>query len=184
MRIRGRVYEADVNKHERLLTSASSHSGLAISSARDELAFTFTTGFVSLTTTASPSGILYLKNTHADKDFRIHVIRTDGAVAQQWEALKNATIGTLISGGAILTPVNMNFASGQSFLGEAKKGTDAQTITDGVLVGQWISGVGSSIHKLGGALILGTNNTLALRVTPSVAGDVCAIIFGHFSDRK
>lgn len=135
--------------------------------------FQVPTDFIALTTTASYSGVWYITNMSATHNIHIEGMRTTSTVGTLWQLIKNPTAGTLISGGAALTPVNTNFSSGKTMSGTVKKGADALTITDGTLMGQWMTGVyGLYERRYEGAIILGAGNSLALQCKPSGAGSV------------
>jgi len=132
--------------------------------------------YVALTTTASFSGILYLKNTHSTDEVHIGNLRTCGTGTGylQWQIYKNPTTGTLISAGTAITPVNASFSSSNDMQADAIKGADALTITDGTLMGTWTDGTpGHSTTDLGGTIILGPGDSVAIDVKPSVAQEVC-----------
>lgn len=140
-------------------------------------AFGIPTDFIALTTTASYSGILYLTNTSTTHNIHIDGIRTSSTVGALWQLIRNPTAGTLISAGTAVVPVNDNFTSGKVLSGTAKKGVDAQTVTDGTLIGQWQTGVYVSYpQKYDGAIIIGTGNSIALLCKPSAAATVGATL--------
>jgi len=132
--------------------------------------------FVPLTTTASYSGILYLKNDHPDDEVHIGILRTCGTGTGylQWQIHKNPTTGTLISAGTAITPVNAKFLSNNTMNATAIKGVDGATITDGTIMGTWTDGTpGHSTTDLGGTIIVGPGDSVAIDVKPSVATEVC-----------
>lgn len=136
-------------------------------------AFTIPAEFIALTTTASYTGILYLTNTSVTHNIHIERIRTTSTVNTLWKVLKNPTAGTLISAGTAVTPVNYNFSSGRVVTGTAKKGVDAQTVTDGTWMEQWMTGVYGVVERqYDGSIILGAGNSIAICAQPSGAGTV------------
>lgn len=140
-------------------------------------AYALATDFIALTTTASYSGILYLLNTSTTHNVHIDSIRTSSTVGALWQLMRNPTAGTLISAGTALLPVNDNFSSGKVVSGTAKKGVDAQTVTDGTLIGQWMTGVYvPQERRYEGALILGTGSSLAILCKPSAAATIGSTI--------
>ena len=149
----------------------------------DGKAFYLHSGFISLTTAAGFSGALFLRNDSQNK-LSIHSIRTCGTVVQQWEMYRNPTAGTLISGGTAKTPQNLNFSSGGVFNGTVLAGVDGHTVTDGDLMAHWINDVGHSTELLQGAMLLGLNNTLALKCKPATNGEVCIAILASFRDTE
>jgi len=140
-------------------------------------AYALASDFIALTTTASYSGILYLTNTSTTHNIHIDSIRTSSTVGTLWQLMRNPTAGTLISAGAAILAVNDNFSSGKTISATAKKGVDAQTVTDGVLTGQWQTGVyGVMERRYEGAIILGTGNSIAIVAKPSAAATVGATV--------
>jgi len=135
-------------------------------------------GFISLTTTGSFSGIYYLKNTHLTKEFHVEFLRTCGLAAAEWKLYRNPTTGTLISGGTDVVPGNANFSSGGVLTATVKGGADAQTVTDGNVIAQWINGAGHSVQEFKGSMVLGPGDSLALTCKPESAADVCVTLMG------
>ena len=175
-------YNAIVNSDGQLAVVAETVRQLSAAAERGDAFYAVTGGFIALTTTASFSGILYLKNTSTTKNLKIAQLRTCGNVAQQWLMYKKPTTGTLISGGTAIVPENVNFQSGSVFSGDALYGADGDTITDGSILAQWQNGAGHSTHDFDGAIILGTNDTIALTCKPGAAGDVCVACLCYFED--
>lgn len=141
--------------------------------AHDGNTFFVPTDFIALTTTASYTGIWYITNTSVTHNIHVEGIRSSSTVASLWRLIKNPTTGTLISAGTAVTAVNTNFSSGKTLTGTCKKGVDAQTITDGTLIGQWMTGTyGVFERSYEGSIILGTGNSLALECKPSAASTV------------
>lgn len=140
-------------------------------------AFTIPTDFVALTTTASYTGLLYITNTSVTHNIHIERLRSSSTVGCLWQAIKNPTAGTLISGGTAVIPVNYNFSSGRTLTGTTKKGVDAQTVTDGTLMEQWQTGVYEARERnYDGAIVLGAGNSLAILCKPSAAATVAATL--------
>jgi len=163
---------AIVNDEGRVLTDSIAKTDLG-HAAQSGKTFALTTDFISLTTLGSYSGIIYIKNTDTVY-IEIGVLRACGTTLSQWKIYKNPTTGTLISGGAAITPVNTNFISGVSLSVTAVKGADARTVTDGTLLGQWVCAADNCEFILDGAIILAPNNSIALVCKPFAAGEFCA----------
>lgn len=135
--------------------------------------FTIPAEFIALTTTASYTGILYLTNTSVTHNIHIERIRATSTVGTLWKVIKNPTAGTLISAGTLVVPVNYNFSSGRTVTGTAKKGVDAQTVTDGTWLEQWMTGVyGVTERQYDGAIVIGAGNSIAVLAQPSAAATV------------
>ncbi len=178
----GNGYSAGVNAENKLLAQTESVSELATISKEKGEAYYLKSGFIALTTTASFSGIFYLKNASTDKEIAIHQLRTCGTVVQEWDLIKNPTAGTLISAGTASVIENVNTGSSKTLGATALDGADALTVTDGNNWAQWINGVGHSTAVLDGALILAPGDALALTCKPAAAGDVCVTIIAVAQD--
>lgn len=135
--------------------------------------FTIPTEFISLTTTASYTGVLYLTNSSVTHNIHIERLRSSSTVGCLWYTVKNPTAGTLISAGTAVVPVNYNFSSGRTLTGTAKKGVDAQTVTDGTWMEQWQTNVYDSRERqYDGAIVIGAGNSIAVLAKPSAAATV------------
>jgi hypothetical protein len=128
---KGKGNEVGVSGDNQLLTLATTQE-LGLQQAHAGRAFFASTGLISLTTTASFNGLLYILNGHQTDMLHIAAghFGTNG-IATTFKVVKNPKSGTLISGGTTITPYNVNFGSGAGFIGTAKKGANALTITDG-----------------------------------------------------
>jgi len=171
-------YSARVNKEGHLLTHATTLRKLTNESYGGR-AFYLSSDFISLTTTGSFSGIFYIKNT-SDNDLHIAQLRTCGLASTQWKLIKNPTAGTLISGASAGYASNLNFESGNPFIGNVYKGANGNTITNGSHMSQWINGVGHSTTDIDGAIIINHNSAIALLCQPSAATTVCANILAYY----
>ena len=170
-----------VDANGRAMTNAITHPHITNRAEGGE-AFFFMSDFVALATTASYTGLLYISNT-STKDLTISSVRSSGTAAQQWRMIKNPTTGTLISAGTDVVPVNTHFGSGTLAVADVKKGSDAQTITDGDLMGQWANAAATMLLEFDGSIIITPGASFALEVKPSVASDVGTTILGSFQDR-
>lgn len=136
-------------------------------------AFVCASEFIALTTTASFTGLLYLTNTSVTHNIHIERIRTSSTVGTLWKVIKNPTAGTLISAGTTTLPISYNYSSGRTLAGTAKKGVDAQTVTDGTWFEQWQTNVYTSLERnYDGGIILGSGNSIAILAQPSAAATV------------
>ena len=136
-------------------------------------AFWLATDFIALTTTASFTGILYIKNTQAKGLTHFKFIRQSSQAGTQWKFLKNPTAGTLISAGTDILPVNADFSSPTEATGVFKVGVDAQTVTDGTHMGQHQTGAYSTLpFDVDGGIALGPGDSFVVLAKPSVACDV------------
>jgi len=181
MRIEGKSSSSgNINELEIGSTGRASVDAVAISqrlhSAHHGDAYWIHSHYVSLTTTGSFSGIMYLKNTHSENNVHLSTVRTccSEIGAFKWQAIKNPTAGTLITGGTSVTPVNSNFTSNRDMTATAIKGADGLDITDGEMMGTWTDGgPGHSVSEIDGTIILGPGDSIAIECQPSVATDVC-----------
>jgi hypothetical protein len=177
---KGSGQEAQVSLN-RLLTQAAASTELHENSITDAQVYMFSTGaFISLTTTGTETGILYIKNTSTTKNLFIHEIRTCGDVAQKVTFYKNPTGGTLVTDETAGQSTNLNFTSSNSADATIYKGADAKTVTGGTWLGQHINHIGHSNNQTGDALVLGRNDSLAITFEVASAGDVCVAIVGYF----
>lgn len=172
---RGSGLTAGVTDENELLTHARIESHLTHASQDQGRAFWVSSDFVALTTTGSFNGILYLKNTSEDRRVYLFRIRMSASVAQQWKLIKNPTGGTLLTDAVAAYTENLNFRSSLTLVGNAFRASgNGKTVTGGSHVTQWASGSAVITHDLEGAVILGTNDSVALVCKPAVAGDAGA----------
>lgn len=176
---------AGVDSKNRLKTLSVSESRFADISRQEGLGFLIATGFISLTTTGSFNGIVYIKNTSAEaKDLLIGKIRTcsDASGTMRVKTIKNPTAGTLISDANSATVNSANFGSSQTFGGLAYSASgDGKTVTDGSDASQYINhSPGHSIQEYDGLLVIPKGSSFALVVQPSAATTFCAEIQAWF----
>lgn len=178
-----------VNEINRGVVESTSQTRIADISARTEQAYTIATGFISLTTTASFSGVLWIKNTDTEgRDMYIEHIRVcgtgNGTMAMedvQCVVYRNPTTGTLISGASAAYKTNNNFGSANEFNGIAYKGVDGNTITNGDWFTNFTTHIpGHSIIDFNDSIILPKNSSIGFALKPSVACEVCMEVNCHF----
>jgi|DEB0MinimDraft_10_1074344.scaffolds.fasta_scaffold08524_3 hypothetical protein len=176
---RGKGYSAGVDSLNRALVKSVSQSRVSDISKREGQAFLIASDFISLTTTASFNGIIYLENT-SDLDLYIGKIRTcsDTSGNVQCRLIRNPSTGTLISDANDADQLPSNFGSNEAFGGFAYTASgDGKTVTDGTNESQFINhSPGHSIQEYEGAIILPKSSSLALVAKPSVALTFCAEI--------
>jgi hypothetical protein len=172
----GNGFEAGVNAQHELLTHARTVSHAAHEAQNEARLFFLATDIIALTTTASFSALVYLKNTSSTHNLFLHRIRTCGSVVHQWRMIAQPTTGTIVDDATDITETNTNFASSLTLDANAYKGADAKTITDGALMSQWIGNVGFVFEKFDGEIILGPNDAIALECKPASSGDVAAVL--------
>jgi hypothetical protein len=165
----GATYGARVTSDHRLETDTIAKPRVSFISEKGG-AFAYSTGFISLTTTASYTGVLLISGV--SNYTKINQLRFCSTVTTQWLIYKNSTSGTLISGGTTDTAKNINFGAGTPFSGTIKKGADALTVTNGDLIGCLVTGNYSGAQlAMEDFLILRPNNTLAMVAKPTGAGE-------------
>lgn len=184
----GNGFSAKVTEDYKLETQSVTSSLASYESERHGDAFILSTNFISLTTTASFNGILYVKNTESsNKSLYIEQIRVcgglcAGASTMQVRILKNPTAGTLISDQNAGFAENANTLSGKLFSGDFYVASaDGKTITDGA---HWSNfqghAPGHSLQEYDGTIIIGRNDSLAIELKPSVSMSVCMEIICYY----
>jgi len=131
----------------------------------------FTTGPITLTTTGSYSGLLYITNSDS-RPIYIWQIVAFGTVAVRWQFVKNPTTGTLISGGTSISATNVNFASTLTLGATLKKGGDGSTVTNGttfLYAGNPAFDASSPLTRT--PIIIGQSGSFALMCRPSASCD-------------
>lgn len=185
----GTGYQLKVNELNRAEIESTSQTRIADISARIGQAYTIASGFISLTTTASYSGVLWIKNTDTEgRDMYIEHIRVCGTgtgsgmmEAVQCVVYRNPTTGTLISGASAAYTENNNFGSANEFNGLAYKGADGNTITNGDWFTQFTTHIpGHSVVDFNDSIVLPKNATIGFSLKPTIACEVCMEVNCHF----
>lgn len=175
-----------INELNRIVGDCTSQTRIADISLRTGQAYTIATGFISLTTTASFSGILWIKNTDSEgRNMLIEHIRVCGESAAmeavQCVVYRNPTTGTLISNASAAYASNNNFGSANAFNGLAYKGADANTITNGDWFTNFTTHVsGHSIIDFNDSLIIPKNSSIGFALKPSNTMEICMEVNVHF----
>ena len=173
---------AGVSKVNRLKVEAASHPEVHDKSLEEGQVFMFSTGgFVSITSTGTETGVIYIKNDSATKYLIINSIRTCGDQVQKILMYKNSTAGTLISGASNGQITNLNLSSSNASEATCYKGSNGSTVTDGTIIGNHINHTGHSTVNADDALILGKNDSLTITFEVASAATVCAAVVGYFS---
>lgn len=169
---------AGVNSENRLEVQAVTQTRVADVSERDGEGFIIASDFISLTTTGSFNGVLYLKNTNT-KDVLIQRIRvcSDASGSAQVRLIRNPTAGTLISDANLADQLSSNAGSNKTFadfgLAYSASG-DGKTVTDGSNWSNFINrSPGHSVQNYDGALILPRGSSMAVTVKPSASTTLC-----------
>lgn len=179
----GKGYQLGIDKDNRAQVNAVVEEDLATTSREEGQAYVVGhSGFISITTTGTETGILHIKNTSTTKIFEIHSIRTCGDQVQKWKLYKNSTGGTLITGATAGTVNNLNITSTNEAELTVYKGADGVTLSGGTMIGHHINAIGHGSDHFGGALIIGQGDSLELTVEVASAASICCRIIGHFHE--
>lgn len=180
----GKGYRLAIDKNNRAQTLSVSKTEMTDISTREGEAYIFASGpFTSITTTGVEHGFMYIKNTSTTKELHIDNIRTCGETIQKWRLYKGVTAGTLVSGATDGISNNINLTKANQAEVTVYIGSDGSTITDGTMIEHWINDVGHSNEEFDGALVLGTNDTLALSLETDTAGDFCCRMIAYYEDK-
>lgn len=181
---------AKVNSNNRIETFSITESRIADVSNRNGRSFILASDFVSLTTTASFNGILYVKNTSTERDLFIDRIRVCGTGtsmnSMQCILTKNPTTGTLISDQNDGTSIPSNLGSNEEFTGtNYAASADGKTVTDGTQFSQFtIHLPGHTIQEYNGSIILPGGASMAISLKPGAATTACVEVQCWFEDKK
>lgn len=174
----GSGYLAKVNSNNRLEVLAVSRSRIADIATDEADSFIIASGFISLTTTASYNGLLYIKNNSSTKSIIIGTVRvcgngSSGSVLVKY--IRNPTAGTLISDGNLAQQYSGNLGEDKVFDGLAYSASgDGKTVTDGNDFTQYINVLpGHSIQFYDGAIVIPNGKSIAIVVKPSIATTIC-----------
>lgn len=177
----GKGYEAAVDDDNRLKTASRSSADISFHAKDDGDAYIFSTGaFISITTTNTETGILYVKNSSTSRNLIIHSIRTSGNQVQKIIVYKNPTGGTLISNASAGNKINTNLSSSNTADALTYKGADAVTCTGGTAMALNVNSAGNSLLTYDDAIILGPLNSIAVTMEVPSAGIVAASVLGYF----
>lgn len=173
----GALIGEDGKLHTRSLTV-----GLNYHASEEGYSFLPTTDFLTISTTTQFSGIFRVLNTSATHHMHIDAIYMSSDHACQWKFMKNATEGTLMSGGTAISPQNVNFASGIPFtsLGTALQGQDSATVTDGNVLLPWYTSAGPYVLEFDSAIYLGNSDSLSVMCKPAASASVSVAMLVHF----
>jgi len=132
----------------------------------------------SYTTTDVTQRVLSIKNTSADKNLYIDKIYLATDTTCKW-IVEKVTAGT--GAGTDVTPVNLNFTSGNTADGTFKGNAEVTGITGATHLGHWnLLADTSDEIDFQGALILGQNDEIAIKIAETTVA-VGATIFFHYT---
>ena len=175
----GNGYQAQVSSINRLLTDSVTTPVFAERSDTNGDAYVAITDHVSMTTTDTETGNLYIKNT-GTRNILVHSIRTCGTVVSLWKMYTNSTTGTLISAATDAYVNNLNLSSNNVSTVNAYRGVNGSTVTNGTFFEQWINGTGHSEEFFNGALIISPQKSIALTVEVATAGTICTRLIYYY----
>lgn len=159
----GRTVEVDgKNRIKSFSTSQTEETTAALAGET----FTINTGDITLTS-ANESGVLHLKNTDSVPWIITRIFFNTGASTGgtgHWriKSIKNATTGTLITGGTTITPENLNLGDAKTLTSTSLKGAEGDTVTNGTTFV-------NSIVPVAPARVLVTDNPLIIEPGSSVS---------------
>lgn len=185
----GKGHRAKVNENKRLETFSITETRIADISNRDGRSFILASDFVSLTTTGSFNGMMYIKNTSSDRNLFVDRVRICGTGtsmnSMQCTLTKNPTTGTLISDANDGAAVPANLGSNEVFTGLTYAASgDGKTITDGTQFSQFtIHLPGHTIQEYNGSIIIPGGSAMAISLKPGAATTACVEVQCWFEDK-
>lgn len=172
----GGGYLAKVTNTNRVSVSAESFSGIAVASLDRASAFSVgTQGTVSITTTGADSAILYLRNDSVSP-LVVGGFVVSSTQTGTWTVRRNPTGGTITTSGTALTPINLNFSSGQAASATCFLGANGLTSTGGTVPLNGFTVAGFTVFDTAGAVVLENGAILTLLYNPTVAATISANI--------
>lgn len=181
----GNQDRAKVNSDNRLLVDSVSLSDIADKAINKEVSYILASGFISLTTTGSFNGLMYLKGLDSSNNFHIERIRicSNASGSLQIKMLHTCTTGTLISDANAGTISNTVIGSSNTLtniLTVYVASADGKTVTDGTLFTQYQQNLlGHSSQEYEGSIIIKKDQTLAIVAKPSASCDICIEVLGY-----
>lgn len=174
--------EVRVDEAKRLEVASFDTNRVADIANRTGDAFLLASDFITLTTTGSTNGLMYVKN-NADTNLYIDKIRVCGQVTtpgmamygMQVRILSNPTTGDIITDANLADTLSSNVGSSREFEGLAYSASgDSRNFTDGTNMTQFIGHIpGHSIQEYGGSLLLPKGSAIGIVAQPQVAGTIC-----------
>ena len=131
----GTGYRARVTNDNKLTVDSVETTAESLASVNGD-SFNVSNDIVDITSDTE-TALIHIRNTNSEDWVITRVYfhfggSTGGVGSGEFCMTTNATTGTLISGGAALTPVNANLGSAKLLVGEFLQGTNGSTITSGV----------------------------------------------------
>ena len=183
---RGKGFQVAVDSTNRLEVHAATVDEERIATVEGE-AWQFGSATVAFTA-ATASAILFVKNTDT-RDMiidrlRLHLGTVTGGTGD-WTLgiVRNPTAGTLVSGGTVITPTNINHGSSKEPSGTFLRGVQGSTLTDGTTSSFPIKSSGDGIIIFPFGRILPTGASIGISVTPptgTTAANAVAVLRGYY----
>ena len=131
----GTGYRAKVTSENRLTVDSVETTAESLAATTGD-SFNVSNDIIDITSDAE-TALIYMNNTNSEDWVVTRVYfhfggSTGGVGSGEFTMTTNATTGTLISGGAAVTPVNANLGSAKLLVGEFLQGANGSTITSGV----------------------------------------------------
>ena len=125
---------AKVNSSNRLTVDSIETTAESLASGSGD-SFNVSNDIVEITSDTE-TALIHIQNTNSEDWVVTRVYfhfggSTGGVGSGEFCMIQNATTGTLISGGATVSPVNANFGSAKLLVGEFLQGTNGSTVTNG-----------------------------------------------------
>lgn len=180
----GKTLKVDSNNQAHVFAASEPYQGFI--SRVDKGAFVFSTGFLTISNTASENAVLYIKYT-GNKYLRIQQVRSCGNAMDSYNKVvlrSNPTGGTIISDASAAYSTNMNLESNADFNGLVYVGGNSKTQTGGTWMTQFIDHLaGHSLQGYSGGLILGKNDSIVFTMQPGASGDCCMEVQAYESEK-
>lgn len=176
----GKGFSAAVSSSNKLRTLTTAHTEEHFHSFVDGQAYTANTTDTANTLTLADGNtynMLYLRNDSSTLFLIVQKILTStSATGIVCLVQKNMTLGS-VSANNVHTPVNTNFSSGNAANVLCHNWDETGTVgigglTVGTLVVAAILDVGSSIFDVDGALVLGQNDSVTIRLVNGTGGNI------------
>jgi len=164
----GKTAEVDVNNKLKTFSTSQPEETTA---ALNGDTFTINTGDITLTS-ANESGVLHVVNIDSVPWILTRLFfnvgaSTSGTGFWRLKVIKNASAGTLISGGTAITPENLNFGDAKTLTSTSLKGVEGDTVTDGIdVINSIIPGASTRVLIANNPLIIEPGSTVSVTITP------------------
>lgn len=161
---------AEIDTNNKLKTFATSQPE-ETTAALNGNTFTINTGDITLTT-ANESGVFHAINTDSVPWILTRLFfnvgaSTSGTGSWRLKVIKNASAGTLISGGTAITPENLNFGNARTLTSTSLKGAEGDTVTDGIdVINSIVPSDSTRILIADNPLIIEPGSTVSVTITP------------------